>query len=104
METTRLPYDLILFVCTNVRGEERASCGARGAAAIHQELKRRVKSLDLPIRVRVSQSGCLDLCSLGPNVLAFPPGRLYTGVSLDDIDRILQDLFGPEAGPSDRLA
>ena len=104
METVRLPYEVILFVCTNLRGDERASCSARGSAAIHQELKRRVKMLDLPMRVRVSQSGCLDLCSVGPNVLAFPSGRLYTGVALEDVDRILEDLFGPAAGPADRLA
>ncbi len=104
MEVSRLPYQVILFVCTNLRGEERPSCGARGSAEIHQELKRRVKLLNLPYKVRVSQSGCLDLCSFGPNVLVVPPGRLYSAVTLEDIDRILEETFGPLAPPADRLA
>lgn len=104
MEVGRLPYQVLFLVCTNTRGEERPSCGARGSADIHQELKRRVKLLNLPIRVRVSQSGCLDLCSVGPNILVLPGERLYTGVALEDIDRILEETLGPLAPPADRLA
>jgi (2Fe-2S) ferredoxin len=104
LEIGRLPFKILILVCTNTRGEERASCGARGAVEIHQELKRRVKLLNLPYRVRVSQSGCLDLCSVGPNVLVIPGERLYSGVALEDIDRILEETFGPLAPPADRLA
>jgi (2Fe-2S) ferredoxin len=104
VEVSRLPYRVLLLVCTNLRGEERSSCGARGSAAIHQELKRRVKSLNLPYRVRVSQTGCLDLCEIGPNVLVFPAGRLYSAVTLEDIDTILEETFGSDAPPADRRA
>lgn len=99
MEVSRPPYELLLLVCTNQRDSERASCGLRGGADIHLELKRKVRELSLPIRVRVSSSGCLDLCARGPVILAYPGARLYTEVRLEDLDSILADLFGP-----DRLA
>ena len=104
MQVGRLPYRVLFLVCTNLREDERASCAARGSAEIHRELKRRVKLLNLPFHVRVSQSGCLDLCSDGPNVVVWPDGRLYSGVSIEDIDLILEDVFGPLAPPADRRA
>lgn len=96
MNITHPPYELLILVCTNARGPDRDSCARAGSADLHLELKRRVRDLNLPMRVRVSASGCLDLCAHGPVVLAYPGGRLYTAVRLEDIDTILADLFGPE--------
>ncbi len=97
MEISRPPYEMLILVCTNLRDSERDSCGRHGSSDIHQEIKRRVRELSLPMRVRVSSSGCLDMCSRGPNVLVYPGARLYSGVRLEDIDFLLADLFGPEA-------
>jgi (2Fe-2S) ferredoxin len=106
MRVGSVPYDVVILVCTNRReaganagGNEsaRPSCGGRDSGAIHAELKRRVKDLDLPIRVRVSQSGCLGICEEGPNVFVFPPGRAYFGVTIGFIDRIIDDLVAHSA-------
>ena len=42
--------------------------------------------------VRVSQSGCLGLCENGPNVMIYPQGLLFTGVTMDDVDRIVEEV------------
>lgn len=106
MRVGPLPYEVLILVCTNTRDESdhRSCCARRGSKEIHEELKRRVKALSLPFRARVSQSGCLDQCAQGPNVLVLPPGRFYSAVSLADVDAILDDTFGRFARPPDPIA
>lgn len=96
MEVGRTPYEVLILVCTNLREDEsRASCARRGSMEMFEEIKRRVKALPLEGRVRVSRAGCLDLCAIGPNVLVFPGGRLYSRVGPEDIDTILRESVGP---------
>lgn len=105
MRVGPLPYEVLILVCTNVRDETdpRSCCAHRGSVEIHEELKRRVKALALPFRTRVSRAGCLDLCAEGPNVIVIPPGRFYSGVSLDDVEVIIDDAFGRFAGPREPI-
>ncbi len=56
--------------------------------AIAETLKARMKELGFSGRVRVSKSGCQDLCAKGPNVMVFPDYRWYHGVTLVDVERI----------------
>jgi (2Fe-2S) ferredoxin len=101
----RPPYEILILVCTNLRTDGRESCGARDSSFLYQELKRRVKEAKLTPRVRVSQSGCLDLCAFGPNVIVYPRGTLYSGVAPGDIDLILAETFGADLfPPPERLA
>jgi (2Fe-2S) ferredoxin len=106
MRVGKLPYEVLILVCTNIRDEAdpRSCCARRGSVEIQEELKRRVKALALPFRARVSRAGCLDLCAEGPNVLVIPPGRLYSGVALADLDAIIDDTFGRFARPPDPIA
>lgn len=92
MERGQPPYEIYVLVCTNRRDDPtRQSCGSSGGMEIHQELKRLVKESGRNVRVRVSQTGCLDLCSRGPVVIVYPQGRLYTGVRFEDVHAILAD-------------
>ena len=40
--------------------------------------------------VRANAAGCLDQCELGPIVVIYPQAIWYGQVSLDDVDRIVQ--------------
>ena len=91
MEGARVPYDKILFVCINKRQPQEVCCSHRDSEAIAESLKARVKSLGLTRRVRVSKSGCQDLCAKGPNVMVFPDYVWYHGVTLQDVERIVHD-------------
>ena len=93
MQQSSVPYEKILFVCINRRPPGEACCAERDGEAIAESLKRRVKALGLSRRVRVSKSGCQDLCAKGPNVMLFPDHHWYAGVTLDDVERILQDVI-----------
>ena len=93
MEQGPVPYRKILFVCVNTREPNEACCAHRQSEAIAAALKARVKALGLSRMIRVSKSGCQDLCAEGPNVMVFPDYRWYHGVTHDDVERIVQDVL-----------
>ena len=91
MERSALPYQKIVFVCINKREPNEACCAHRESEAVAAALKARVKALGLSRAIRVSKSGCQDLCAKGPNVMVFPDYVWYHGVGPDDVTRILED-------------
>ncbi len=91
MEQSRVPYQKILFVCINKRAPTETCCAHRDSEGIASALKERIKTLGLTRAVRVSKSGCQDLCAKGPNVMVFPDYVWYHGVTSSDVERIVQD-------------
>ncbi len=92
MERGRVPYQKIVFVCVNKRAPQDTCCAHRDSEAIATALKAHIKELGLARHVRVSTSGCQDVCAKGPNVMVFPDHAWYQGVTLDNIERIVHDL------------
>jgi len=90
MHTDPLPFKKILFVCINSRNEGEICCAQRESEAIAASLKARIKELKMSRHVRVSKSGCQDVCVKGPNVMVFPDTIWYHGVTLNDVEQIIQ--------------
>ena len=90
MNQGRVPYRKIVFVCVNKREPHEACCAHRESEAIAAALKERIKSLGLARQVRVSKSGCQDLCAKGPNVMVFPDDVWYHGVKAADVEHIVE--------------
>ncbi|WP_199739155.1 (2Fe-2S) ferredoxin domain-containing protein [Legionella septentrionalis] len=84
-------YAKHIFICTNQKASGKKCCANAGAEHYFDYLKDKLKDLDLfgPGKVRVSQSGCLGRCSLGPCIVIYPEGVWYTYASSDDIDEII---------------
>ena len=99
MQQQAVPYQKIVFVCVNRRAAGEVCCAERGSEAVVEALKSRVKALGLSRHIRVSKSGCQDLCAKGPGVMVFPDGVWYSGVTLDDIDPIVAALQKPSPSP-----
>ncbi len=93
MEQNKIPFQKIVFVCVNQRQPHEICCAARGSDAIATALKARIKALGLSRIVRVSRSGCQDLCARGPNVMVFPDQVWYEAVTIDDVGRIARDIL-----------
>ena len=91
MEQGRVPYCKILFVCVNARQPGEVCCAHRDSEPIAAALKARVKALGFSCAVRVSKSGCQDLCAKGPNVMVFPDYVWYHGVTSSDVERIVDE-------------
>jgi (2Fe-2S) ferredoxin len=100
MQKQPVPYQKIVFVCINERPPDGPPCCCgRGSVGIHASLKARVKALGLGRVIRVSKSGCLNQCALGPNIMVFPDNVWYSGVTEEDLDAILGEIVeGVAAG------
>lgn len=95
MESNPSPYLKHLYVCENERPPGQACCAARGSEAIRAKLKAFVKENGLQGKVRISASGCMDLCAKGANVMVYPEYRWYHGVTMEDVDRIIEEQLAP---------
>lgn len=84
-----------LFVCTNRRADEdeKGSCIARGAEAVHRALKEQLKERGLSqLRARVCTSSCLDQCASGVTILVEPDHFFYGRVTEADVPAIVAAL------------
>src|SRR5262245_15838508 len=81
-----------ILVCLNERPPEAAkpSCAPRGSLAVYQCFKDRVKELRIRDQVMVVRTGCLKHCSQGITVAVWPYNLWYRGVTVDDVEEILQ--------------
>jgi (2Fe-2S) ferredoxin len=88
-------YERHVFFCCNQRdaAEARPCCNGKGASAMRDYAKQRVKQLGLAGegKVRVNQAGCLDRCEEGPCVVVYPEAVWYTYVDKSDIDEIVEE-------------
>ena len=90
MESGNVPYQKIVFVCVNRREPDEVCCSRRDSEAVAASIKERIKAAGLARQVRVSKSGCQDVCAKGPNVMVFPDYVWYHGVTIADVDHIVE--------------
>ncbi len=93
-----------LFFCVNQREGGKPCCADKGAAAMRDYAKDRIKQLGLagPGKVRINQAGCLDRCTQGPTLVIYPEGVWYSYRDRRDIDEII-DQHLIHGQPVDRL-
>jgi (2Fe-2S) ferredoxin len=75
----KVPYSTLLLVCTGARCNDEKHGSERGEE-IRAELKDHNKKLGRKKSVRVCAVSCLDLCEVGPNMISYPDGTLYSGL------------------------
>jgi (2Fe-2S) ferredoxin len=88
LESSKPAFQKHLFVCENER-EAGACCNPLGAK-LRERLKAMVKERGLARTIRVSRTGCLDVCQEGPNVLLMPDNVWFKRVSETDLEEILR--------------
>jgi (2Fe-2S) ferredoxin len=83
-----------LWVCQNERAPDnpKGSCKAHGSAALYDALKTGIVQRGLRKRLRVCESGCLDLCWVGASMAVMPDGVFYGHVTTGDVPEILDAL------------
>ena len=88
-----------VFVCTNQRpaGSPKGCCADKGSEEIRAAFKANIAERGLRSRIRANSAGCLDACEYGPAVVVYPEAVWYAGVTLADVDEIVQrHLIGGE--------
>lgn len=85
-------FEKHLFVCTNQRSPDhpRGCCDPTSSGDLQRAFKAKLAKLGLKGRVRANNSGCLDQCEHGPNVVVYPDAVWYGGVTEADVDEIIE--------------
>ena len=79
------------FVCVNERPADSPlpSCAPRGGRDVYQEFVRQIARRGYPAGVKVTSTSCLTPCQCGPNVVVYPEGVWYAGVTAGDVAELL---------------
>ena len=82
-----------IFICINERQKDhpKGCCFHKGSAEVREKFKTELQKLGLTSMVRANNSGCLDACEFGPSVVVYPEGVWYGGVTVNDVDEIIQE-------------
>lgn len=86
-------YRYHVFFCVNQREGGQPCCANKGAVAMRDYAKARIKQLGLDGKgkVRINQAGCLDRCAQGPTIVVYPEGTWYSYSNTADIDAIIDE-------------
>jgi len=85
-------FEKHIFVCENKRPDDdpRGCCLNKGGTLVREKFKKRLKELGLNHEVRANAAGCMDACEYGVTVLVYPEQIWYGGVTVDDVEEIIQ--------------
>jgi len=86
-----------VFICSQARpaGHPRGSCAERGCREVQDEFLYQYQQRQVFDKIAVTLTGCLGPCGMGPNVLVYPEGILYSNVKVSDVNAIFdQHLLG----------
>src|ERR1039457_2782127 len=92
-----------VFVCDQQKPEGVPCCAARGSGQVLEALRREVNAHGLKDEVQVTACDSMGLCEHGPNLVVYPEGIWYSGVTPADVPEIVRSHF-QEDTPVERLA
>src|ERR671911_1536600 len=67
-------------------------CAAKGANDVLMLLRREVLRRGLDKSILVNNCGTIDLCDIGPNIVVYPDGVIYSGVTKSNIPELVDAL------------
>ena len=70
---------------------EGTSCRDRGSRDVVRALRSKIAERGLLDDVRVTTATCLDLCARGPNLVVYPDGVWYSGLSPARVTRVVDE-------------
>jgi (2Fe-2S) ferredoxin len=90
-------YDAHVLVCKG------GDCKKRGSKAVRGALKDELRAHDMNRDVRIDSVNCLGLCKHGPNIIVYPGGTWYLGVTEGDVPELVEQHLG-NGEPVEHLA
>lgn len=87
------PYQHHVYVCNQSKAEGVPSCSAHGSEKLINRLRQEVMKQGLGDSVQITTCGSIGLCERGPNMVVYPEGTWYSGVTPDDIPEIVSEHF-----------
>ena len=90
-------YDAHVLICKG------GDCKKRGSKTVRGTLKDELRAQGMNRDVRIDSVDCLGLCKHGPNLIIYPGGTWYLGVTENDIPELVQDHL-KDGDPVEHLA
>ncbi|MAG52841.1 MAG: ferredoxin [Nanoarchaeota archaeon] len=90
MEEISVKYKRHIFVCVRERKDSEC-CSEKNSEEIFLKLRNHVNENGLMHTFNVSKSLCLGHCNEGPTIAIYPDGKILRKVSLEDIDKIIEE-------------
>ena len=87
------PFRYHVLACDQKKPDGLPCCGARGSAAVIDALRRELGARGLLDVVQVTVTGSLGLCERGPNLVVYPEGVWYSGVTPADVPELVSEHF-----------
>lgn len=83
--------DVQILVCLKERpdGVGKPCCAGRGSSDVYYRLKDLIRQRGLKDAVLVTKTGCQHHCSRGITISVWPQNHWYGGVTLADVEEIL---------------
>ncbi|MGI6021269.1 MAG: NADH-quinone oxidoreductase subunit NuoF [Lachnospiraceae bacterium] len=66
-------------------------CTSSNSLKVIEALEKEIKNNDLAEEIDVVTTGCHGLCALGPVMIVYPEGTLYTNVKVEDVQEIVTE-------------
>jgi len=96
------PFRHHLYVCEQRKPDGAPCCHGRGSAAVIEALRRELGVQGLAEEVQITTCGSLGLCERGPNLVVYPEGIWYSGVTPADVPELVREHLR-EGRPVERL-
>jgi (2Fe-2S) ferredoxin/predicted O-methyltransferase YrrM len=93
LEAAMQPFRYHVLACDQKKPDGLPCCGARGSAAVIDALRRELGARGLLGVVQVTVTGSLGLCERGPNLVVYPEGTWYSGVTPADVPELVSEHF-----------
>ena len=92
MKKRETRYQIHVFISTREKPDGSKSCSQGNAKEIKDKLKEIALERKWMPRVRISESGCLGACGVGPNIMIYPQKIWLTNVLIDDIEDVVLEI------------
>ena len=82
-----------ILICTSCRinGTQKGYCFQHDSVKVLQTFIEEIDERDLSGDILINNTGCFGICEKGPIVVVYPEGVWYGNVTVDDVERIMDD-------------
>lgn len=84
------PFKYHVLTCDQHKPDGLPCCSARGSAAVLEALRREIGAAGLADTVQLTTTSSMGLCERGPNLVVYPDGTWYSGVTPADVPEIVR--------------
>ncbi len=66
-------------------------CTSSGSPKLYERFATLLAEKGMENEVKLVKTGCFGLCAAGPVVIVYPEGAFYSGISVEDVDTIVEE-------------